>query len=321
MGSSLSWSNSIATFEEGLNMSYFKIRSDNNNSLYSETGLHVALCFDKNYLYPAINTMNSVFAHNKNVVFLCLCSNLDDESRKVLLSIADYGVRLIELTWDKVIDTRFYPIDVAFNIYIPWIVPNVEKVLYIDPDMICLKSIEFLFNEDFTIAMAPEISGMVEGLTKNIFKESTEFCYPFYFNSGTCFMNCGKIRKEHNVEEIDKEFIDKIADYYLLDQDFLNKFYHNDIRPLSILWNVQFYEFDGCYFYKKAIKNAYFIHFSFHKPWRHTSSLKQSKLYLKYSTNQQIILRVKAARRKRIRGKVIGFFLKPFVLIKGRIRK
>lgn len=300
-------------------MPYFDIRSDKKNEVYSNDLFHVALCFDKNYLYPAINTMNSVHKHNNNIVFLCLCSNLDEESRSVLLSIKDYGVRLIELNWIKKIDTRFYPIDVAFNIYIPWIVPEIDKVLYIDPDMICLKNIEYIFKEDFVIAMSPELSGMVEELNKNLFKNQIPFVNPIYYNSGTCFMNCKLIRSAHSAEEIDKEFIDKIEEYYLLDQDFLNKFYCKDIKTLPISWNVQFYEFDGGYFYNKVIKEAFFIHFSFHKPWRHTSSFKQSKLYLKYSSNKEITKRVKAARRKRIRISLKNFFLSPFRFVKRRI--
>ena len=302
-------------------MPYFEIKSDKSNEIYRKDFFHVALCFDKNYLYPAINTMDSVYKHNKDVVFLCLCSNLDDYSKKTLLSIKEYGVRLIELNWNKKIDTRFYPIDVAFNIYIPWIVPDVDKVLYIDPDMICLKNIENIFKEEFFIAMSPELSGMIEELNSNLFKNDIPFVNPIYYNSGTCFMNCNLIRSAHSAEEIDKEFIDKIGEYYLLDQDFLNKFYSQKIKSLPISWNVQFYEFDGGYFYNKVIKDAFFIHFSFHKPWRHTSSFKQSKLYLKYSNNEEIIEMVKAARRKRIRIKLINFFLFPFHFIKRKINK
>ena len=297
-------------------MKYLKPIFDVNNGIYSPKNNHVVLCFDNNYLYPAINTMNSIHTHNNDIDFVCLCSKLSTNNLNVLLSIKEYGVRVIEIQWSKQVNTRFYSIDVAFNVYLPWILNDIKRCVYVDPDVICLQNISSIFKTEAIIRMSLEISGMVENNSSRL--PGNKLTDVFYYNTGVMFMNLESIREMHSSQEIDSTFIDRLDEYYLLDQDFFNSFYKNYIKPLPISWNVQWYEFSGGYFYNKVIQEAVFIHFSFHKPWRYTSPFKQSSLYLKHSTCKEIVSMVKKARRKRFWYLIGRFFLAPIKCILRR---
>lgn len=299
-------------------MEYLDIIKEESNNLYRKEAPTVVLCFDNNYFYPAINAMNSIHLHNKDIAFICLCSFLSDDNLCNLLN-SSYGVRYMQIQWKKNINTRFYSIDVAFNVYLPWILTDISKCLYVDPDVICKKDIMPIFDSNAAIAMSLELSGIVNRLAANLpFGKPDDV---FYYNTGTLFLNLKVLREKYSESLINSEFIEKIESYHLLDQDFFNSFFKNDIVPLPFTWNVQWYEFNGSYFYNKLINEAIFIHFSFHKPWRHTSPFKQSSLYLKYCTTQEMKRIVKKARRKRFFQLTFRFFLSPIRILRRKKRK
>ena len=118
--------------------------------------------------------------------------------------------------------------------YIPKILHNIDKVLYIDGDIIVKKDLKELYNiniQDNYIGAVKDTCGLSKTLHR-LFKKNV-----FYFNSGVMIMNLKKMRKDN--------IPDKLMDYrvngynQLMDQDALNYTLKGRVLELPFEYNTQ----------------------------------------------------------------------------------
>lgn len=264
----------------------------------------IMLTFDDNYVNQTINLMLSIVnKQEKSVSFCCVCLDLNEKNVDLLLGL-DFGVqvRLYKFNYD--VDTGHWPKTTLLRVFSPWLLDTeIEKILYLDADMICCGSLSELFelNPDW-IAMGNEISGNVfQGAKKG--QKRFGDCYPgqLYCNAGTVVMNLKNIREHYDFESVFSDCCRICDEYYCNDQDFLNIFFMGKITYLNGLrFNFQAYELKGSYFYKYALKNCRMVHFSATKPWKDTGDRDNMRLYLKYSEYLPMREMVKKAYRKNI---------------------
>lgn len=218
--------------------------------------------------------------------------------RETLENFENFG-SLTFLTIDKaifknVVTSDRIPATAYFRIEIPELFrdKNVEKVLYMDCDMIALTDITKLWETDLQdhILTAVEDAGFHQRLEKMGIKTKSNR----YFNSGLMLINVKKWLEE-NVTERVFQFIEENPEKLRFhDQDALNAILHDCWVPLHSRWNAQSYILKreivnprkkGEEEYEETRQQPAIIHFTGHiKPWnKKKKNVTAGKLYIKYS--------------------------------------
>lgn len=172
------------------------------------------------------------------------------------------------------------------RLFIPQVIPNnIEKVLYLDVDLIVLGNI----TELFSIGTSNYAAYAVEDAPNDsLIPEYAKLSH--YFNAGVLLLNLKALR-EQNFTERALNFIFQNSNLLKFhDQDVINAVLMNQIFPLSLEWNLL-----DCFYQKSpkiqkkrlvslnfAKKNPKIIHFSgFFKPWHAGCFHPLKRVYLK----------------------------------------
>ncbi len=137
--------------------------------------------------------------------------------------------------------TFYYTPEMYFRLiaykYLP---ENLDRILYLDPDILVLNSLEDLYNEDFegnSFMAAVHTMPTVQPANKaRLMVTSEKLDIERYYNSGILMINLDKARKD--------PYENKIIDYLahtskagllMPDQDLLNVVFRSDIKEISEL--------------------------------------------------------------------------------------
>lgn len=180
---------------------------------------------------------------------------------------------------DKVAITRYYALEMYLWMFAPYLLPDdVDRVLYLDPDIVCINDLKPLYNKNF----------YGNSFVATNYKYKTKWVQPFnnlrlrnfesddYFNSGVVLMNLSKLRKTADADNIIESVRENKPFLILPDQDIFNLLFVNDI--LQEDWrlynmNPKVYEklkilFPHKYNLSNIENEVVFIHYSGkHKPW------------------------------------------------------
>ena len=186
------------------------------------------------------------------------------------------------------------PIETYFRFIAQDALPDYDKILYLDGDMICRRDVAELFDgtdvSDYMLAAVSDadmigfltmdpadvpyaVPDRVRYLTQELHMED-----PFsYFQAGVLVLNNAAMRKAHSLQEW-MSFCE--AGYLFMDQDVLNRYCAGQVKYLDMAWNVLA---DNGYrvpvliengaadiyrAYHEARKNPYIIHYAGkNKPW------------------------------------------------------
>lgn len=189
--------------------------------------------------------------------------------------------------------TNRYPTTIYYRLlaykYLP---QNLDRILYLDADILCINDLSRLYNLDLTNYMyASAIHTNLTGITDVINKIRLQnFQAAGYFNSGVMLMNLDEIRRNANQQQI----YSYIRQHILLlpDQDVLNalygtqikeipdQLYNFDTRNLRVYETISFLKWDLDW----VMKNTVILHFCGRdKPWlAKTERGKFTALYKNY---------------------------------------
>lgn len=148
---------------------------------------------------------------------------------------------------------------------------NVERILYLDPDIAVLNPVKLLYNIDFgdnVIAGAGHTRGIIKAFNRlrlNLHKDSD------YINAGVLMINVENMRKYIDYEQIFSYIGKKGKLLFQADQDVINALFKDRIISL----NPCFYNLDehtyriNCLTLDWVEKNCVFVHFNGkNKPWK-----------------------------------------------------
>lgn len=268
--------------------------------------IHIVCNIDENYVEYCGVTLSGLFTYTTDEIFTIhiICSSKVPESSKDRLSnycanhnatvyFYDVQASLIETFPRKEKD---HPSVAAYlRLFMSELLPDtIDKVLYIDCDILINKSIKELWDipiEDVSIAA-------VEERPPFDIQSPLRLNYPekySYFNSGVMLVNLKKWR-EKNFVKLCKEYIAVHSEsirYH--DQDILNALLYNDKKFISIQWNLMDF-----FLYLKpdiqphrianlqdALISPAIIHFTgSHKPWMHNCDNPYRNLYIRFARQQ-----------------------------------
>lgn len=255
-----------------------------------------------NNLYsPYLSVMlQSVMIHGKNdrkYSVTILHTDITEENQDILsnqLKQSNFKVRFINVSkimaeYSNLFISNHIKIETYFRLLLPDLLPSVEKVLYIDCDVIANHDVAEMFDIDmednFLVGTRDADSAANYNTDKdyqNYIDGVINLSNPYdYIQAGIILMNLKKFRKECTTTTLLKTALSRNWRFH--DQDTLNYLCKGKIKFIDYAWNFV-YDYNESYRrskeilpnaphnilqdYLKAKKNPKMIHFSWvDKPW------------------------------------------------------
>lgn len=247
------------------------------------------------YFSVALKSLIDNSAADRFYDIVILATDITDRNKRMLLEMLPKNFSLRFFDVSKFVKEQLgslnltaknhWSVNTFYRLFIPMLMPDYEKVLYLDSDICILDSLCELFDTDFEgtqmIAVRDYDSPIFYKDTTrvnqilNILKmKSTER----YFNAGVTFFNIKNIEVKKYLNDMLEAF--KAKKLLFLDQDVLNVVFENSTKLVPCKWNYQYhipmYHPDyldlvsGAYKedFIKASKKPCIIHFTSEvKPW------------------------------------------------------
>ena len=261
---------------------------------------------------PVVSTSRNVFAPVSAVSIQSIVENSSDNHnydiviietdiaekekhliKKMVAGKKNFSIRFFDATplvnkYDLKADAgQHVPVETFYRFLIPEILPNYDKVLYLDGDLICEADVADLYATDidgYMLAAAhdPDAGGQMhmpgsDFLTYAIKVLQMDNPYD-YFQAGVLLLNTKEFRAHYSM---DQWLTFARQGYRYQDQDILNKYCYGKVKFLDMSWNmlidcnnyrvpVVIPKASASVYqeYKNARKNPRIIHYAgFEKPW------------------------------------------------------
>lgn len=232
---------------------------------------------------------------NEKFNFYILDGNISNKNKDILLSLKnlkDFNMEFIKVDEDMFkmcpITPECYHISnqCYYRYIIPWVKPELKKVLYLDCDIVVKDSLQDLWNVD----LKDNYVAAVEDLCLITNEDANRLETKHYFNSGVMLINNELWKRDNIIETLFKnteEIHDKIR---WVDQCVLNYTFKDKVLFVSPKFNVQHSAFGDTKYnmYTKeeidfAIIFPVIIHYTgCEKPWHKKCCHKLWKDYFKF---------------------------------------
>lgn len=175
---------------------------------------------------------------------MLLAKILSDSSN---ISIRFYNVGRYQSRFANLFTRGHFVVETYFRLMMPELMPQYDKVLYLDSDMIVKADIAELYNidvEGYLLAACrdADTAGLYNGFEPNkkyYMDNILKIQSPFeYFQAGTILFNLKEIRKEYTSEDMLRFAASN--QWELLDQDVLNYLAQGRYKPIDMSWNVMY---------------------------------------------------------------------------------
>jgi len=245
---------------------------------------NILATLDKNYILPLQVMIISILKSNpesKISLYVAHSSLTDENFAEIRLADCNGNLEIFPITVDPNL-LRDAPIlkrlskETYYRLIAADFLPeNVDRILYLDPDISVINSLSELYNTDLGsnyIAAAGHFDKFLNCYNKNRLgiKHNKD-----YINAGVLLMDISALRKLNNTHEIFRYIEKNSSKLWLGDQDVVNSFYDGKILSLD----TDKYNLDEKTFKKhskkKGIdinwvrKNSVIIHYDGkNKPWK-----------------------------------------------------
>ena len=262
--------------------------------------IHIACCSNEKLapMFGVVVTSAGINVTSDDVMMYLLHNGLKDRTVKRLQKIADrynVGLKFLEIdleilkdcpTNDKI---HYGNIMMYARILLPSMLPNLDKVIYLDCDLVVCKDLKSLWEtdvNDVAVTMAPDLLYQDKATLSRLGINNN------YLNSGVIVMNLDYWRKHDVMKRLLAYISDKGNELIYNDQDSLNAILHDERRQLPVKYNVTPH-----YFLKnpdnypkemhEEIRDARINPIIFHflgkiKPWSLGCYLPGKELFMKY---------------------------------------
>lgn len=273
--------------------------------------MNILTTLNSRYIGPLTVMLNSLLCSNPDAHFAVYVahSSLEKEDFDFLSSRIDLSkceinrIRVDDAAFENAPVTGRYPREMYYRIFATRYLPqHLDRILYLDPDIVVINSIEKLYNIDFGEYLFAAASHIKEPLLKineirlNMPENGN------YINSGVLMMNLKLLRSAQNEKEV-YDYIHNFK-YRLLypDQDVLSGIYGDRILPLDpmiynlsdmylLLYNLNPKNFSDRKDADWVRKNAVIIHYcGRNKPWKSDYKGELGKFYLDFAQRLNVTM-------------------------------
>lgn len=255
--------------------------------------INIVMITDGNYVMPTCVALASMY-HNKlpattyNVHVLTHSVDAADIHKIESMTrpgmtvsvISDYQMPIDE---SRVNVERHVSTAALLKFYIPEILKDADKALYIDSDILVQADLSELWNTDISNAYAGVVKDTMTVLGKNGHLKRLNYPHECYFNSGVLLLNLDKMRADNMTQKLIDYRINGIN--HFMDQDALNVVLGVNVVYMPLRYNCLNYYFtvmninDLGKMYDETLpqtleanyKSAVILHLGGkEKPWTHT---------------------------------------------------
>ncbi len=241
----------------------------------------LAIAFTPNYIVPAATMLKSLLDSSSDS-FHAICLVTEEIPREMQEMLSRLGNGRVEMEYlplkgrlDGYYTDARYSEAASFRLLLPELLPDYDKILYLDCDIIVRQDMEALFhNTDLKDNyLAAVYEAPIERQAERI---KALGCIPGqYFNSGVLLINLKQMREE----DVSSKLLKACEKDYMEfpDQDALNQVCQGRVLPLSPVYNgirtffLPQYEKDFCKVYSSDLWNQVQengnIHYTGGKPW------------------------------------------------------
>lgn len=203
---------------------------------------------DGHYSVWVGTVMQSILEHTDSRICFHILHDetLSIDNKYKLEKVARSGSSIIE--FHKIDENDFsvvknqmsrFTIGTMFRCSLPELLPNLNRIIYLDADLFVNRDIKELWDVDiceYCLAGVADEGVDIHNYPKilnkylGIKKES-------YFNAGVLYMNLKKLREFGNLKKLVVDFLVENPEVGLPDQDALNVIFHNKVLYLDGSWN------------------------------------------------------------------------------------
>lgn len=274
--------------------------------------INIVVTCDANYLPPLRTMLFSLISNNDEKFNIFLIHSSIDESevqrtKKYVDYISSGESKLTDIkikdSFENSTISFYYTKEMYYRLIAYRLLPDdINRALYLDPDLLVLKSVKDLYEIDFenkhfaaSIHAFPGVQelnklrlGASNASSELLIKK--EDLIENYFNSGILMMNFERLREDDRLDDIMK-YADEasLLGSLMPDQDLLNYVFKDSIKEIDeIKYNFDarrflsyhaIYDIDAEY----VAKNTVIMHFcGSRKPWNNNYFGKFDVLYKKY---------------------------------------
>lgn len=269
-----------------------KIRIEPNICPNNAGSVDIVYITDSRYTPPTIVSMSSAIKNkckNTTYNFYIIAQNITPQDEQALNRLKNLAPKTVnihiipqsepDLPYENM--QRFLQYKVGMHkIYLPQVLKDLNKVIYMDGDTLVLKDLRPLFEQETTGVYALAAK---DGIFYRFPKEMAEIGLDkrgFYFNSGVMLYNLELQRQDNIVEKL-VEYIKTHIDFFG-DQDVINVVFADKVKLMSYKYNCisTFFEADdldflSSYFGEPLPKDTFYIyekasiiHYAGDKPWQ-----------------------------------------------------
>ena len=240
---------------------------------------HIVYITDENYVLPTLVSLNSLVANTPPHVHIqvhVIAVEVSERSRKKFSEIHSGSVSVqVHDFKDEYADfdvTHLYVSKAAlFKFRLPEIFLDLDRILYIDGDIILNKGFEKIFEHDISSYYAAVTQDMIAVLRE---KWTEKLGCEKYFNSGMMYLNLAKMRQDGCVQRLIEHKKNEV-DHHFMDQNVLNIVLGHNVTYLDCRFNfmvtylsiftmeqiASFFCLDGEEA-QQCKKSPYFLHFT-----------------------------------------------------------
>jgi lipopolysaccharide biosynthesis glycosyltransferase len=248
--------------------------------------IHIAFGVDANFIRPMGVAMTSIIANNRkqNLVFHVFANSIEEidiERLKLLANSESICIQLYRINPNifQALQTTWNYTAATYNRFIvaKLLYPEIEKVIYIDADIVCKGELIELVDTDFDENIAMVVHDQGKFVAAHM--RTLELKHKRYFNAGMLYIDL----KAWNANQISEQAIDLLQKrkFFLLDQDALNILLDGRAKFIDRKWN------EICNMEKRGSRiseDAVLVHFaSRNKPWHIWCLHSEKELFIRYA--------------------------------------
>lgn len=249
----------------------------------------IAFAFDNNLILPACVCISSLMMNAKKDTFydiFILHSAHVSLKKEELDKLTKYykncriQYRQVDNTFDSAFEIRGITSATYYRLLIPELIPEYDKIIYADVDIIFRMDLSSLYNSDLGdnyIAATLELGMNLTEDGKRYINSMKELSLGKYIQAGFIILNSKVLKDENIVSELKKWSNKKLK---FQDQDILNIVCSGRIHYLSLEYNMTDYSYYFAIRKPELISDQFSndtidfavnhgnIHFNGHKPWK-----------------------------------------------------
>lgn len=249
----------------------------------------IVFAFDNNLVMPACICISSLLINADKDTFYdiyVVCSGKDDIAADKLDMLPDFyrncriNYKEVGNQFNGAFEIRGVTTPTYYRLVLPEIIPEYEKIIYADVDIIFRMDLTDVYNIDLTgyyLAATYDLGMNLGAAGKKYINSVAGLDLDGYFQAGFVLMNLGAMREKGLTEH----FIEMVpGNYRYQDQDILNIACKKMIKPIPAMYNMTDYSF---YYLEKepekligsfaitdthSARHCSNLHFNGHKPWK-----------------------------------------------------